>query len=171
VPGNLVSATVASIHTSGLVLTFMGFFEATVDLSHIGVRPEDIESKFKLGQNLKARITFCSLNTTPKKIGASLLPNIVELTQDNTPLEDRFPVGTIFEKVTVKRVDTKNGLDVDIDGLEKVKGFVHVSCLGHLIQQISKQRIKFVNALSCFRFLVLQTIMSPPCLPLLATTS
>ncbi|CAM0137852.1 rRNA biogenesis protein rrp5 [Umbelopsis sp. WA50703] len=127
VPGNLVSATVASIHTSGLVLTFMGFFEATVDLSHIGVRPEDIESKFKLGQNLKARITFCSLNTTPKKIGASLLPNIVELTQDNTPLEDRFPVGTIFEKVTVKRVDTKNGLDVDIDGLEKVKGFVHIS--------------------------------------------
>lgn len=170
-PGNLVSATIASVHTSGLVVTFMGFFEATIDLSHIGVRPEDIESKFKLGQNLKARITFCSLSTTPKKIGASLLPNIVELAQDNTPLEDRFPVGKIFEKVIVKRVDSKNGLDVDIDGLEKVKGFVHVSAFDTLSTELMSREIHVLMYHLYFRFLASLMTMSPLCLPPLAITN
>jgi rRNA biogenesis protein RRP5 len=122
-----VNATIASIHSSGLIVTFMGFFEASVDLSHLGVRPEDMDSKFKLGQKVVARIIFCSFSATPKKIGASLLSNVVSLTRDNTPIEDQFPIGTIFERVVVKRVDTKNGLNVDIDGLGEVKGFIHVS--------------------------------------------
>jgi rRNA biogenesis protein RRP5 len=127
VPGNLVSANVAAVYPTGMVVSFMGFFEAGIDLAHLDVNAQDMETKYKLGQKLKARILFCSFNTSPKRIGASILPNIVSLKQDNTPLDVQFPIGMIFDRVIVKRVESKNGLYVEIDGHEDVNGFVHVS--------------------------------------------
>ncbi|KAG2184029.1 hypothetical protein INT44_009040 [Umbelopsis vinacea] len=141
VPGNLISANVAAVYANGLVVSFMGFFEASIDLAHLDVKAQDIESKYKLGQKLKARILFCSFSTSPKRIGASLLPNIVDLKQDNTPLDAQFPIGMIFDRVIVKRVESKNGLIVEIDGHKEVNGFVHIS-------RVSDDRIESLSATS-----------------------
>ncbi|KAI8581026.1 hypothetical protein K450DRAFT_234277 [Umbelopsis ramanniana AG] len=141
VPGNLISANVAAVYANGLVVSFMGFFEASIDLAHLDVKAQDIESKYKLGQKLKARILFCSFGTSPKRIGASLLPNIVNLKQDNTPLDVQFPIGMIFDRVIVKRVESKNGLIVEIDGHKDVNGFVHIS-------RISDDRVESLSATS-----------------------
>ncbi|KAH8550174.1 hypothetical protein BGW37DRAFT_498267 [Umbelopsis sp. PMI_123] len=141
VPGNLVSANVAAVYPTGMVVSFMGFFEASIDLAHLDVNAQDMETKYKLGQKLKARILFCSFNTSPKRIGASILPNIVSLKQDNTPLDVQFPIGMIFDRVIVKRVESKNGLYVEIDGHEDVNGFVHIS-------RVSDDRVESLSATS-----------------------
>lgn len=126
----------------------MGFFEGTADLIHSGVDSAvDLEATYKIGQKCRARIVMLSLASTPKKIYMSLAPHVVTLGQPMVKLEEeededmdgndvrevkaflgeRWPVGTVFEEVIVRRVDTTVGLFCEIKGIEGVRAHVHVS--------------------------------------------
>lgn len=90
-PGHLVSGLITAITPSGLNLKVLGFYNATIDQTHIGITDSDaIEAKYKVGKKVKGRIIFdydsagsideASGLNAGKVFGMSLLPHIVDLT-------------------------------------------------------------------------------------------
>lgn len=51
-PGHLVSALITAVESSGLNLKICGFFDGTVDLSHLGLGDQDIEEVYKVGRKV-----------------------------------------------------------------------------------------------------------------------
>jgi rRNA biogenesis protein RRP5 len=57
VPGHQVSALITAVVPSGLNVKLCGFFDGTIDLTHLGLGGEDIEEKFRVGKKVgQARI-------------------------------------------------------------------------------------------------------------------
>ncbi|ORX90106.1 nucleic acid-binding protein [Basidiobolus meristosporus CBS 931.73] len=138
VPTTLINGMVTAINPNGLTCKFMGFYDGTVDLHHIGLiveNEDDISKAFKVGQKIRARILYMSLGVNEKVIGLSLSSHVLSLSQPEVTgyeLEDNvkmIPIGTIFEKVTVRRVDSGLGILCEIDGVEGVVGQTHISRL------------------------------------------
>ncbi|OZJ06201.1 hypothetical protein BZG36_00854, partial [Bifiguratus adelaidae] len=83
IPGNLVQGIVTATSAKGLSVQFMGFFDAVIDRDHCGLdvmlgiqSPEDA---YAIGSKVKARIIYCALNTSPKRIGLALSSHIVDM--------------------------------------------------------------------------------------------
>lgn len=145
-PGTAVYCNVAEIHPKGLLCDVMGIFKGTIDVFHIDSKIDEVtidvlQSKYPLGKKLRARILYFCPSSEPKRIGLSLAPHIISQSIPNilhpsttlrSPL-DALPIGTVFEKVTVIRVEPGWGLLCKIDNLD-LNGFVYVSLL--LVTQI-----------------------------------
>ncbi|KAK9768908.1 rRNA biogenesis protein rrp5 [Basidiobolus ranarum] len=138
VPATLINGMITAINPNGLTCKFMGFYDGTVDFNHIGFIVEsedDISKAFEVGQKIRARILYMSLGVNEKVIGLSLAPQILSLSQPKITGFDfkdngkMIPIGTIFEKVTVRRVDSGVGILCEIDGVEGVVGHTHISRL------------------------------------------
>ncbi|PTB38367.1 uncharacterized protein TrAFT101_011527 [Trichoderma asperellum] len=134
-PGTLVNILVSENEGRGLGGKIMGAVDATADLIHSGVGPNDtdLKAKYKVGSKVKARI-ICNFPTAKEpKLGISLLPHIMSLTrkrQDSTneqrlPIEV-MPISSFVEKCTVRHVEDNIGLFVDT-GIAGLGGFVHIS--------------------------------------------
>lgn len=134
-PGTLVNILVSENEGRGLGGKIMGAVDATADLIHSGVGPNDtdLKAKYKVGSKVKARI-ICNFPTAKDpKLGISLLPHIMSLTrkrQDSTneqrlPIEV-MPISSFVEKCTVRHVEDNIGLFVDT-GIAGLGGFVHIS--------------------------------------------
>ncbi|KAL7806024.1 hypothetical protein V8C26DRAFT_356904 [Trichoderma gracile] len=135
-PGTLVSVLVSDNEGRGLAGKIMGTLDATADLIHSGIGPNnvDLKSKYKVGSKVKARI-ICNFPTAKDpKVGVSLLPHILSLTQKRQdadtevtkrPLEV-LPISSFVEKCTVRHVEADIGLFVDT-GIPGLGGFVHIS--------------------------------------------
>lgn len=132
-PGTIVSVLVSDNEGRGLAGKIMGTVDATADLIHSGIGPndDDLKAKYKIGSKVKARI-ICNFPTAKDpKLGISLLPHIMSLTQkhqdgdEKRPLEV-MPISSFVEKCTVRHVEPDIGLFVDT-GIAGLGGFVHIS--------------------------------------------
>ncbi|KAI5448963.1 rRNA biogenesis protein rrp5 [Naganishia albida] len=129
-PGHLVNCLITAIIPAGLNVKISGFFDGTIDLTHLGIGDKDIEKEFKLGKKIKARIIYDNLAQTPKRFGLSLLPHIIDLSSPKAAkgkgsLETPLPIGTFMERVNVVRVAKDFGLECQTQ--EGYHAFVHIS--------------------------------------------
>ncbi|KAL0094591.1 hypothetical protein J3Q64DRAFT_1844994 [Phycomyces blakesleeanus] len=145
-PGQLVNGMIEDVASTGLVVKFMGLYEATIDASHLPLTA-NLEEAYRIGTKINFRIMYCILNTEQKTIGGSLLPHVLELKTPELTVEDKtkyvgdvFPIGSFLDDVEVVRI-THSGLNVSIPSLEGVTGFVHIS-------RLADEHIKSVSASS-----------------------
>ncbi|OPB46708.1 rRNA biogenesis protein RRP5 [Trichoderma guizhouense] len=132
-PGTIVSVLVSDNEGRGLAGKIMGTVDATADLIHSGIGPNDVDlkSKYKIGSKVKARI-ICNFPTAKDpKLGVSLLPHIMSLTQKHQDGDEKrpmevMPISSFVEKCTVRHVEPDIGLFVDT-GIAGLGGFVHIS--------------------------------------------
>ncbi len=128
-PGQLVSALItAVIPFSGLNVKIAGFYDGTIDMTHLGLDGKDIEQVYKIGKRVRARIINDYLGVTPKRFSLSVLPHIVDLGSPMTgakPLEVAVPIGTFLEDVEIVRVVKEFGLICRTK--QDAHAFVHVS--------------------------------------------
>lgn len=132
IPGMLVQSLITALVPSGLNLQVLGFFEGTVDQTHL-----HSGRKYKIGQKVKARVLYDVSGTTPSKFALSLADHIVSLdvkrarsvenSVDRPALQDSYPIGTILEEVKVTNVESERGLIMEV--MPGVEGFVHVGLL------------------------------------------
>lgn len=128
-PGHQVSALITAVVPSGLNVKVCGFYDGTLELSHLGLGDEAIEERFKIGKKLRARVIYENLSSTPRQFALSVLPHILNLTSplnaNKVSVEEALPIGKLIHAVTVTRIISDFGLVCRTDdGLE---AFVHVS--------------------------------------------
>ncbi|KAH7144542.1 hypothetical protein B0J13DRAFT_675857 [Dactylonectria estremocensis] len=135
-PGTIVDVLVSYTDRRGLAGKVLGSLDVTADLVHSGVGPAGVslESAYKIGSRVKARV-ICNFPTAKEpKLGISLLPHITSLEQkrptkktDSKKLPtELLPISSLVEKCTVRHVEAEIGLFVDI-GIPGLSGFVHIS--------------------------------------------
>ncbi|KAG0135944.1 hypothetical protein HOY82DRAFT_479619 [Tuber indicum] len=110
----------------GIVGKVMGLVDATMDFFHAsGWEEKDIESKFKVGEKIKARVI--ATYAEPHKLALSILPHVLSFTQ---PIENEpttiLPTATIINSAKILNIEPKTGLFLDV-GVPGVPGFVHIS--------------------------------------------
>ncbi|KAJ3122551.1 rRNA biogenesis protein rrp5 [Physocladia obscura] len=139
-PGMLISARVKSaINNNGVIVSFMGLFDGTIELSHLGPKVnnsqasvDDLESLFPQKSKLQARILY--VDDSRKRVGLTLLKHIVEWCTVATAakLFESVVFGHIFEEASVKRVDGELGLYLNLDDNTEstgIRGYAHVTRL------------------------------------------
>ncbi|WWC95372.1 hypothetical protein V866_002234 [Kwoniella sp. B9012] len=131
-PGHLITALITAVVPSGLNVKVCGFYDGTIDLAHLPLGEDDVESKYKIGKKVRARIIYDNLSTTPPTFALSALPHVVGLTSptkegEQLPLEHAVPIGKLYPSVKVVRVMPDWGVICRTnDGLD---GFCHISHL------------------------------------------
>jgi len=139
-PGSLVQALITAVHSTGLNLQVLGFFDGTVDEYHL---PRHMTEKcHKVGKKIKARVLYDIPNTSPPRLALALNEHIINLevrkasdAEGAPTLQDAYPVGTIINDVKVTRIETEQGLTAEIK--PGVEGFVHV-CSPFFFQSFRK---------------------------------
>lgn len=135
-PGTIADVLVSNTDRRGFAGKIMGHLDVTADLIHSGVGPAGVslDSTYKIGSRVKARI-ICNFPAAQEpKLGISLLPHITALeekrptkTTDAKKLPTAvLPISSLIEKCTVRHVEGEIGLFVDI-GIPGLSGFVHIS--------------------------------------------
>ncbi|KII94182.1 hypothetical protein PLICRDRAFT_122174 [Plicaturopsis crispa FD-325 SS-3] len=129
-PGALVQSLIVSVSPNGLNIQLLGYFEGTIDQSHL-----PSERQYKVGQKVKCRVLYDIAGTTPPRFSLALVDHILKLqirrfkakdrTKTMPSIVDAYPVGKILDDVKVTRVETELGLVVEVQ--PGVEGFVHIS--------------------------------------------
>ncbi|WVW86696.1 hypothetical protein I302_108750 [Kwoniella bestiolae CBS 10118] len=131
-PGHLITALITAVVPLGLNVKVCGFYDGTIDLAHLPLGEDDVETKYKIGKKVRARIIYDNLSTTPPTFALSALPHVVGLTSptkegEDVPLEHAIPIGKLYPSVKVVRVMPDWGVICRTnDGLD---GFCHISHL------------------------------------------
>ncbi|KAG6076403.1 hypothetical protein E4U31_002427 [Claviceps sp. LM219 group G6] len=133
-PGTNVSVIVTHTDRRGLAGKVLGHLDVTADLVHSGVGPDntDLESAYKVGSRIKARVICNFPAAREPKLGISLLSHITSLSRKHPAKESKklptevLPISSLVEKCTVRHVEAEIGLFVDI-GIAGLSGFVHIS--------------------------------------------
>jgi len=133
-PGSAVELMVSDISKRGIVGKVMGSLDVTADLVHSGLGPKaiDLETKYKIGKKIKARV-ICDFPTAKDpKLGVSLLDHVMALkpqraASDRKPL-DILPISSKVESCTIFKVDQDVGVFAEV-GVDGVPGFAHISRL------------------------------------------
>ncbi|GBF92560.1 hypothetical protein Rsub_05174 [Raphidocelis subcapitata] len=125
-PGMLVTAKVRSVLSDGLLVTFLTYFNGTIDHYHLAdpIPSDDWAARYQEGQKLKARILY--VDFASKRAGLSLLPHLL-----NCRMPTVVPMlGEIFDAATVRRVDPALGLLLQLPtSPSPAAAFAHVSNL------------------------------------------
>ncbi|KAG5915229.1 hypothetical protein E4U42_000096 [Claviceps africana] len=133
-PGTTVSVIVTHTDRRGLAGKVLGHLDVTADLVHSGVGPDNtnLESSYKVGSKIKARVICNFPAAREPKLGISLLSHITSLSRKHPARESKklptqvLPISSFVEKCTVKHVEAEIGLFVDV-GIAGLSGFVHIS--------------------------------------------
>ncbi|ESK98106.1 u3 snornp-associated protein rrp5 [Moniliophthora roreri MCA 2997] len=128
-PGSLVQALITTIQPTGLNLQVLGFFDGTVDQSHLPRQPP--EKGFKVGKKVKARVLY-DFSSTPPRLALSLNEHVINLdvrrVQTSGPsFQEAYPLGMVVENAKVVRVEPERGLFIETN--DGVEGFVHISTI------------------------------------------
>ena len=132
-PGTAIEVLLSEVTASGLAGKVMGSLDVTADLIHSDAGPSavDLEKKYKVGMKIKGRLICTFPTSDSRKIGFSLLPQVLKLsseqgkTETQTPLE-KLPLSSIVSEAKIVRVEPNIGLFVDV-GVQNHLGFVHIS--------------------------------------------
>lgn len=111
---------------AGINVQILGYFPGTIDLLHLG---EKDPSQFQIGKRILARILWDIPGTTPRQFALSLLPHVIQFTErlgldTGSDLKEAYPIGFIFERAQVVRVEADRGLFMKLS--DGIVGFVHV---------------------------------------------
>ncbi|KAL0951450.1 hypothetical protein HGRIS_008139 [Hohenbuehelia grisea] len=130
-PGTLAQTLITSVHPNGLNLQVLGFFDGTVEQSHMN--PDPSGKTYKIGKKIKARVLY-DYSVSPPKFALSLKEHILKLkgrtvikegTSDTVELFEAYPVGTIIKSAKVLRLEQERGLFLEVT--PGVEGFAHIS--------------------------------------------
>lgn len=134
-PGTAVNVLISDNDKRGVCGKIMGHVDATADLVHSGMGPlgTDVETTYKIGSRVKARI-ICNFPTAKNpKLGISFLPHIMALDRKRPRGSKRIglptdvlPIASTIDQCTVRHVEQDIGLFVDL-GTPGLSGFVHIS--------------------------------------------
>ncbi|KAG9253772.1 uncharacterized protein F5Z01DRAFT_708057 [Emericellopsis atlantica] len=132
-PGTTADVLVTNTDRRGLAGKVMGSLDVTADVIHSGVGPEgtDLDSTYKIGSKVKARVICTFPSAKEPKLGISLLPHITSMgrklpTKSTKLPTEVLPISSLIEKCTVRHVEGEIGLFVDV-GVPGFSGFVHIS--------------------------------------------
>lgn len=133
-PGTTVNVLVSNVDKRGLAGKVIGHLDVTADLIHSGAGPDgtELESTYKIGSKVKARVICNFPNAKEPKLGISLLPHVTSLRRKYPEADSNnlptivLPISSLVEKCTVRHVESEIGLFVDI-GIAGLRGFVHIS--------------------------------------------
>lgn len=109
-PGMLVTAKVRAVLADGLLVTFLTFFNGTIDQFHLAepIPSADWRSRYAEGQKLRARVIYVDPST--KRAGLSLLPHLL-----NVRMPAAVPMlGEVFDAAVVRRVEPALGLFLEL---------------------------------------------------------
>ncbi|ORX37905.1 putative rRNA processing-related protein [Kockovaella imperatae] len=128
-PGHLTSVLVTAVIPTGLNVKVCGFFDGTIDMTHLGLKGEDIDERFKIGKKIRARVIYDQITSTPRHFSLSVLPHVLTFSSPQTAegiaQENAIEIGRVLDNVTIRRVIPEWGIICETsDGLE---GFVHIS--------------------------------------------
>lgn len=125
-PGTAIELLVSQISSSSVAGHLMGTTEAGADVVHSGavVQKADLETKYKVGDRIKARILFNLSEAEKPYVGLTLADHSMFLKQPDT--SKQRPIGTIVEKARI--IDVEPGLGVFAElGAKSAPLFIHVS--------------------------------------------
>ncbi|CAI2170293.1 2114_t:CDS:10 [Funneliformis geosporum] len=133
-PGNLITAIVTEVCSNGLRVKVMGLLDGVIDFFHgpkILKDSQEFHENFKIGRKVHGRIIYVSFTTEAKRIRLSLSPHVIKLEQTKLDIDremsiDKAPIGEILENVTVKKVDRRKGVLVEIESIN-INGYVRFS--------------------------------------------
>lgn len=131
-PGTPATLLISAVDRRGVVGSIMGHLNATADVVHSGAGPDgiDLESTYKVGAKVKARIICNFPDAKEPKVGVSLLSHVTGLTRKRSRADelptDVLPVSSAVDECVVRHVETEIGLFVDT-GVAGLPGFVHIS--------------------------------------------
>ena len=132
-PGTTADVLVTNIDDKGLAGKIMGHVDATADIIHSGVGPAGVslDTAYKIGSRVKARIICTFPTAKDPKLGLSLLPHVASLGQKITDKGKKLPtevlpISSLVENCTVRHVEQNIGLFIDL-GVPGLSGFVHIS--------------------------------------------
>ena len=131
-PGTAVEVLLSDVADSGLAGKIMGMLDATADLVHSGAAAsaDDPKARYKPGLKVKGRL-ICDFPTSEaKKVGFSVLENVLSLQSPKTPaVADQKPcISSVIQEAKVVRVEPGLGVYLQL-GPGLPKGFVHISRL------------------------------------------
>ncbi|GAA97773.1 uncharacterized protein L969DRAFT_42922 [Mixia osmundae IAM 14324] len=128
-PGNQVNAIVSAVIPGrGLNVKFLGFFDGTIDHTHLVIGKE-----YKEGNKIKARLLWSSAPTldAARTFALSALPHVLKLAPPllgDTLLKEAVPIGTFVDSVKVNRTESEHGLACTARlGANECAAFVHIS--------------------------------------------
>ncbi|KZO92777.1 hypothetical protein CALVIDRAFT_540664 [Calocera viscosa TUFC12733] len=122
-PGTLVRGLVTASAPSGLNVQILGFFDGTIELTHLPKEP----AAYTVGSKLKARVLWHLPGSSPPKFALSAMPHVVRLEApmiDGTQLQEMYTYGMIVHGVRVVRVEAEWSLLVELE--DGTRGFVHI---------------------------------------------
>lgn len=134
-PGTIAEVLITNTDRRGLAGKIMGSLDVTADVIHSGAGPNktNLDTTYKIGSKVKARVLCNFPMSKDPKLGISLLPHLTSLERkrpgksDSKKLPtDVLPISSLVEKCTVRHVEAEIGLFVDI-GVPGLTGFVHIS--------------------------------------------
>ncbi|KZT52546.1 hypothetical protein CALCODRAFT_441411 [Calocera cornea HHB12733] len=122
-PGTLVRGLITATTPAGLNLQILGFFDGTIEPTHLPKAPE----AYKVGSKLLSRVLWHMPGSSPPKFALSAMPHVVKLeapTVEGRDLQEVYTYGMIVHKVKVMRVEAEWGLSVELE--DGTRGFVHI---------------------------------------------
>lgn len=110
-PGLLVNVTINETSANGLVVKAYGICDGSINDDHLNIptiSSESLKERFSIGSSIKARILATYMKNGTKKLALSLLPQLLTLTtsQDSLDALQAFPIGHVFDSVTIKGKDS-----------------------------------------------------------------
>ncbi|KAF4458162.1 hypothetical protein F53441_13 [Fusarium austroafricanum] len=135
-PGTMTDVLISNTDRRGLSGKIMGHLDVTADIIHSGAGPAGVslDTAYKIGSRVKARVICNFPGAREPKLGISLLPHITALekkrptksTDSKKNPTQVLPISSLVETCTVRHVEPDIGLFVDI-GIPGLSGFVHIS--------------------------------------------
>ncbi|KAF5000715.1 hypothetical protein FGRMN_1556 [Fusarium graminum] len=135
-PGTMTDVLVNNTDRRGLSGKIMGHLDVTADIIHSGVGPAGVslDTAYKIGSRVNARVICNFPGAREPKLGISLLPHITTLekkrptksTDSKKNPTQVLPISSLVETCTVRHVEAEIGLFVDV-GVPGLSGFVHIS--------------------------------------------
>jgi rRNA biogenesis protein RRP5 len=135
-PGTMADVLISNTDRRGLSGKIMGRLDVTADIIQSGAGPAGVslDTAYKIGSRVKARVICNFPGAREPKLGISLLPHITALekkrptksTDSKKNPTQVLPISSLVETCTVRHVEPDIGLFVDI-GIPGLSGFVHIS--------------------------------------------
>ena len=135
-PGTAVEILVSEVTSTGLSGKVMGTLDVVSDIVHSTARHQDVtlDEQYALGQKIKGRLISTFPLEENKKLGFSLLENVLALdnpagTESKDESEPTRPaLSEVLGNVEVVKVDPSVGIYVSL-GTGNFEGFAHISTL------------------------------------------
>ncbi|XP_022966127.1 rRNA biogenesis protein RRP5 [Cucurbita maxima] len=124
IPGMMVSARVQSTLENGLLLSFLTYFNGTVDMFHLQNSFHSSNWKAHYNQNMKVNARILFIDPSTRAVGLTLIPHLVQ----NKAAPPHVRIGDIYDSAKVVRVDRGSGLLLEVTSSpESTPTFVSVS--------------------------------------------